>query len=160
MSECAAETPITTTLTITRTEDEPLVIGPDCVLDEESGGGLYFQRLIRPFFVLRYDTTGPSPWAKGDGVLLNAQENRSDVTGVLVAFGTDRDGLETWRNLLTAALYQPTYQVSITVGDVTEGPWYAWPTTPQLADPISPRRAGLLAEAITVSIPVLPLGAP
>lgn len=158
MSECVTELP-DINLTITRDgEEEDLVIGPDCTGDE--GGGLFFARLLRPTFTLRYDSTGPSVWVPGSGVLLNAQPDGSDVTGIIVAYGATRGEVDTWRIALVAALLQVDYQVSITVGDLTEGPWYAWPTQPTMADPVSPRRAGLLADALTISIPVEPPGAP
>ena len=163
MTACAEEL-LTTQLVIHGTDGDTaddLVIGPTCPDDWESGtvGVLWFNNLILPDFPLIYDTLPRSRWAKGN-ILITATEDDDDVPFSIIAAGTTQTLLTEALTTLSAYLERPAYTVSVIVGEVTHGPWQAWPAKFARPEPVSPRRAGMLAIQVTGQIIVQPPGAP
>lgn len=127
--------------------------------DDEEAGAAWFNDLRFPNFPLVYDTLPRSRWAKGS-VLLSAVEDADTIPFSIIVTGTSQAALDIALDAIAETLAQETWEVSIAVGDVTYGPWQAWPTKYERPEPVSPRRAGMLAVQITGSITVQPPGAP
>lgn len=143
-------------ITVTLTwDDGELVLGPDC---PDDGEGLWWSSLLLPEFGYRYTQAPPSAWVPGN-VLLAVVPDSAALTLAVGAVGADTASLEAQKALLTAALAQWPYVVTITQGAVVVGAWRADPTMPRWGA-LAQQDVGLFAAEAAVSVPVNPVGAP
>lgn len=144
------------TVTLTWGGDDPgdLVLTPDCPDDD----GMWWATLVLPDFAYRYTSAPPSAWVPGN-VLLAVVPDSAALALTVGVKGSDTATLEAQKALLTAALAQWPYTVTVDQGGVTVGAWRADPTMPRWGA-LAQQDAGLFAAEAVVSIPVNPVGSP
>jgi hypothetical protein len=108
---------------------------------------LFAYRLTYPGDSAYIDGRRPLAAALGDGVL----------NLVVYARGTDAATLTAQKDLLTAALSQWAFDITVTIGGVAET-YEAWPTRPAWGQADS-GMAGAFLDKATAAIPVNPPGA-
>jgi hypothetical protein len=143
---------VTVTMTISRSDDSPIVVPETC----EGPGFFLGSGFTRPVFTPRYGYAPDSVWVPGR-VLLSITKEQGAIAGFVWAKAADNAGVQVLKTELEDALWQFTYQ--ITWDDGRTQTFNADPCIPNWGE-IVPGHDRTHAARASVVIPINPPGSP